>query len=247
MQELHLQDKKSLILALFILQALFSGTVFSQGAPDRMSTNKEDAWISCTPGINPNALRGIGHWIRYDLGMKKQLGKSTFWNLNHPDLLDSGVREIAIDVSDDGLVWQEAATYKLEKAGASGFYNGVEGPDLNNATGRYLLITALSNHGGACYGLAEIRIEATIPSNTEQTDNSPQNPRLDAIPNPAVDHILIGGKKPLAGEPYHLLDISGRQVGSGRYNAESGISVSGLAPGLYLVRISNTEVKFVKI
>ncbi len=146
--------------AVLVLLTLLARPSLAQNAPDRMSTNKEDAWMSCTPTANPNPVRGVSHWIRYDLGTSRQLNASTFWNINHPDHIASGIKDFAVDISADGTLWQNVGTYTLAQANASGFYSGTTGPDFNHATGRYLLITALSNYGGPCYGFAELRIEA---------------------------------------------------------------------------------------
>lgn len=179
MKPMILTDKKSgtqlslfsmVLWLLLVFLTLWARPVSAQNAPDRISTDKEDAWMSCTPGQNPNPARGVSHWIRYDLGFERQLNKSTFWNLNHPDHLNSGVREFAIDISSNGTTWTHLGNFTLAKANASGFYSGIAGPDFNNATGRYLLFTALSNYGGPCYGLAEIRIEAAQALPVDFTD-----------------------------------------------------------------------------
>lgn len=247
MQQSYFHYNSINIFHLLVFFTMFAGPAISQDAPDRMSTNKEDAWVSCTPRQNPNAQRGVSHWIRYDMGMVRQLGKSTFWNLNHPEYLDSGVREFAVDLSNDGITWQHAGNYSLDRAGASGFYNGVQGPDFNKATGRYLLITAISNHGGPCYGFAELRVEAVLATGVEVVDTAKNIGSLEVKPNPANDYLNIEADFPLAGKPYDIVSMSGQPVLSGTYSADAGIAVSNLLPGMYFIRISGREAKFVKM
>ena len=40
----------------------------AQAYPDRHSNVSDDAWLSGTATQSPNAIRGVVHWIRYDLG-----------------------------------------------------------------------------------------------------------------------------------------------------------------------------------
>lgn len=316
-----------LLWLLLVMLSLWARPVKAQNAPDRISTNKEDAWMSCTPSQNPNPARGVSHWIRYDLGFERQLNNSTFWNINHPSHVNSGIREMAIDISSDGTTWNHLGNFILDKANASGFYSGVDGPDFNNATGRYLLFTALSNHGGPCYGLAEIRIEAAqalpvdfvdvwtdcdkgeilwhvtnqsnnsgfyvqqssdgvdwndlgfVPSLTHGSDrysyrvsresldgylrimqadlngtrkaskviqaNCSGSSLFEIRPNPTTDMITVEGNLALEGEHYNVYDVNGRVVKAGTFTSGSSIPVSGLAPGIYVISISDVLLKFV--
>ena len=73
-----------------------------QAFPDRHTTNAFDAWISCEPSPNPNPARGTSHWIRYDFGQSYSLYDLTLWNLNHPQYVSSGLRNVIIDYSTNG-------------------------------------------------------------------------------------------------------------------------------------------------
>ena len=132
----------------------------SQGQiyPDRHTTNAYDGWISCEKSNNPNPARGSSHWIRYDFGQTYALHDVVFWNMNHPDHLVNGLKNVLIEYSTNGSTWHFVDTFTVPKAPASGFYEGVQGPDLGGVNARYLLITAVDNHGGGCYGLSEFRV-----------------------------------------------------------------------------------------
>jgi hypothetical protein len=129
----------------------------AQCYPDRHSTNFFDGWISCEPAMSPNILRGPGHFIMYDFGKVYALGQVRIWNTNDPAHLDWGMKDVVIDYSMDGVHWVEAGQFTFPQASGLSTYEGAEGPNLDDAQARYLLITALSNYGGTCYGFSEIK------------------------------------------------------------------------------------------
>lgn len=165
----------------------FSLTIRAQIFPDRHTTNAFDGWISCTKSTNPNALRGASHWIRYEFNTVVNLFDMTIWNLNHPDYIKDGFNTVIIDVSTDGSSWTLIDTFTFPKAPGSGFYEGFRGPDLGGVTARYLLITALSNHGGGCYGLSEMRVYTT------EQDHQDLKFDFTACENDGIQVNLTGG------------------------------------------------------
>jgi hypothetical protein len=135
-------------------------SMFGQCFPDRHSTNWFDGWLSCNPSENPNSDRGATHWILYDYGEVFNLGPSQLWNANDPSNLSNGMRDIIIDYSLDGVEWTSAGNYTLEIANGHPTYEGHSGPDLTGIQARFLLITAVNNWGGSCYGFSELKVEA---------------------------------------------------------------------------------------
>lgn len=148
--------KLNLIIIIF---SFFTISIFAQRSPDRHSTVSRDSWISCTTSANPNAERGNSHWLMFDFGIKYKLGESKFWNYNHPDNLNYGIQNYAVDISNDGVTWTKVGEFMLPQANASGFYEGSNGPDFNDLIARYLLITPQSNYGGSCYAISELKID----------------------------------------------------------------------------------------
>lgn len=144
-----------------ILLLLFQG-LQAQCYPDRHNTNWFDAWTSCTPSPNPNTTRGDGHWILYNLGHLYELKDSKFWNANHPDFLQDGLKDVVIDYSVDGINWEEWGTFTLPMATGDKTYEGSTGPDFTATTARYVLITAMDNHGGNCYSMSELKINVDV-------------------------------------------------------------------------------------
>lgn len=159
----------------------------AQCFPDRHNSSPDAMWVSCETSTSPNAARGDSHWILYDLGEDKKLGQIHLWNINHPDGLESGAKQIVIDYSDDGVLWEEWGSYDIDMAQGSGFYEGAAGPDLDGLQTSHLLLTITENHGGPCAGFAEIRIETSEISSV--SDVEPAD--FSLYPNPATEYTMV--------------------------------------------------------
>lgn len=146
------------ILLLFISILFVQQTLTAQCYLDRHNTTWYDAWTSCETSPNPNAAREDSHWLQYDLGHFYLLKNSQFWNANRPEHLQNGLKDVVIDVSLDGENWTEWGTYTLSQATGKNIYEGEVGPDFSEVLARYVLITAIDNHGGDCYSLSEMKI-----------------------------------------------------------------------------------------
>ncbi len=155
---------------LFFTLLFFEGHfIQAQVYPDRHTTNVQDMWISCEQSTNPNPIRDLSHWILYEFQNVISIHDLQIWNLNHPDYLDDGLNDVIVEVSQDGENWRLIDTFSFPRAAASGIYQGFWGPDLKGAPAKFLLLTALSNHGGRCYGLSEVRV-FTIPKKSQDLD-----------------------------------------------------------------------------
>jgi hypothetical protein len=143
---------------IYIYILLLSVKLVAQCYPDRHSTSWYDAWVSCEKSENPNAERGVSHWVQYDLGAIYSLKTSHFWNINDPLHLDYGVREMAVDLSLDGINWEPFGAFDLEISEGKPIYEGVSGPDFESTLARFVLITVLDNYGGNCSGFSEMKI-----------------------------------------------------------------------------------------
>ena len=141
--------------------------IAAQCDPDRHGTSALDGWLSCQVSANPGNTAGQTHWIRYDFGQSIAMHDFHIWNMNHPDYLDDGVKDILIEYSSDGNGWTAVDTFTCPRANGSGFYRGFRGPDLGGISARYLLITPISNYGGGCYGFSEIKIYTGPKSENE--------------------------------------------------------------------------------
>lgn len=234
-----------------LLIALFVGllqTGKSQCFPNRHSTNFFDGWISCEKSQSPNPARGVSHFIMYDYGKAYKLGQVEIWNTNDPAHLDWGMQDVVIDYSLDGVNWYEAGQYTFPQANGLSTYEGAEGPHLNDIEAQYLLITGLSNYGGTCYGLSEIKIEGeeVIISDVEQvTELSCVGVTL--YPNPFTEKVQINLAPGCTGDLlYMIYDAQGKIVSSSKTNLISGQNTtiefgSDLPSGTYTIHLENNH------
>jgi hypothetical protein len=128
---------------------------------DQLDNNPENNWVSCQVSPNPNNIRGIGHWILYDLGERFELYQTQIWNYNVTNNLTNGMETVAIDYSPDGNNWQEFGTYNWPLASGDPAYTGFSGPNFNGLYARYILISSLDG-GAACKGLGKIAFTAVL-------------------------------------------------------------------------------------
>ena len=95
----------------------------------------------------------------YDLRHKYRLGQGKLWNINAPDKLTEGFNSFAVDYSLDGDNWETLGEFTASQAPGDPLYEGEELFNFSGDSARYVLLTALSNYGGECYGIAEMRID----------------------------------------------------------------------------------------
>ena len=207
---------------------------------DRHNGNWFDSWISCEESINPNPDRGESHWIMYDFHHTYSLSTSKIWNLNIPDETDRGMNQVVIDYSVDGTTWTEWGEFTIPEAPGVGTYEGVTGPNFGGIFAKYLIITAINNHGGNCTGFSELRIDVEdviISSLPEIEDNGCLD--ISVYPNPHNDAF---NSKILSQCPeaivWTLYDARGSLIREGSINAIQeenylDISTDRLPSGLY--------------
>ena len=160
------------LLLVVVTVFLSTGFLSAQCNEDRHSTEGFDGWISCQTSNNPNAARGKTHWLRYNFNQNTALHDVRIWNINHPDYLDDGVKEVIIDYrTGTSGSWQNAGTFTIPRANGSSNYSGRFICDLKGINARQLLITPVSNYGGGCMGLSELKIYKGPYTGTAVTRN----------------------------------------------------------------------------
>ena len=243
--------KKSII---FILVLIFiNGNLYSQCFPDRHNTNWFDSWISCETAPNPNQSRGDSHWILYNLNHKYKLGQMHVWNTNSTDILDYGLREVLIDISDDGINWTEIGLYNFEKSEGFSTYEGFDGPNLEGLEAKFVLLTALSNWGGSCYGLSEIRIDVNGTVSNILPPDHDDCISVELFPNPIVNNSKVKIKLKCGNDiiNYSIQDITGKVVLNGQskpinYEAVIENQFLDLAAGSYIFSLKQNNISVKK-
>lgn len=229
---------KKFLTCIAILASVHAG--LAQCDSDAHSTSLSDAWLSCQTGVNPNPAREEGHWILYDMGEVRAFYGSHFWNLNVQGSTGQGVRDCVFDVSFDGDTWFQAGEFEFAQAPGSSSYTGIEGPDFEGISGRYLLLTVLSNWDGSnCSGFGEIRVEIG-----EGTVNVEENELTFGVyPNPATDLLTIRNYEQ-GTVTVEVFNIAGRMVYTELMTGSTlRINVSQFAPGLYVARLYDQHGK----
>jgi F5/8 type C domain-containing protein len=188
-------------LCLIVLCTLFSTGAASQCDTLRHNSTWFDGWISCEETANPNAARGNGHWILYDFNQVYTMFEMRVWNTNAPDILDYGMKNVVIDISDDGTTWTEFGQFLFPQGSGDSRYEGVDAMNFDSTNARYVLITGIDNYGGSCFGLSEVRIRARdlCPQDKIQwiagdgTWDIPANWCSNRVPNQDDDVIIPSG------------------------------------------------------
>lgn len=211
---------------------------------DRHNTNWFDGWASCEVSESPNADREEGHWILYNFGQAYNMGEMYIWNTNDPEHLDWGMSDFVIDYSLDGENWEEWGSYSVDMASGLSTYEGEEGPDLSGVSAQYVLVTALGNHGGECYGLSEIRFGVTGPFvNTTHVDNENWCLNVLAYPNPFVEKVTLDIQSNCGEDVnYWISDALGKMVFApraidGSVATTLNFTALGLPQGIYTLSV----------
>jgi len=234
-------NKTITIIAFTVLA--YTGS-FAQCYPDRHNTSWFDGWISCAAKPNPNPVRGESHWIMYEMNHVYQLGQMHIWNTNVPDYLNYGIENAVIDVSYDGVNWTEVGQFTFQQADGTSTYEGFEGPDLEGYEGRYLLITGLSNYGGFCYGLSEIRVDVLGITGTSNEVAKDDCLSVDVFPNPIASfskaHIYANCSSNEI--QYFIQDLTGRTLLSGTKRLSNNeaildLNLQELVSGSYILNL----------
>ncbi|MBK8955163.1 MAG: hypothetical protein IPM34_06355 [Saprospiraceae bacterium] len=218
----------------------------AQCFPDRHSTNWFDSWVSCYAKANPNPAHPESHWILFDLNKLYRIDRMKIWNLNDPDRLSWGMQEIAIDYSEDSLLWNHAGQFVLDQASGNNRYEGMPWTDLTIPKARFVLITAISNFGGNCAGLSEVFFSAEKVQSPVDVDEEElaSEYSVDIQPNPFTDLTSLSFQgKPGTRIFYQITDLFGKSIESGYANLDNGYAFTKLStrkwlPGSYVL-ISN--------
>lgn len=120
----------------------------------------------CGMNASDMATFQLNENVVFSLEHAESLGQLYIWNYNADGQLNCGVKDITVQYSVDGANWSTLGTYTLNQSNAeeNTAHGGCvaanyETPiNFGGVSGKYISITATSNHGGATTGLSEIRL-----------------------------------------------------------------------------------------
>ncbi len=226
---------KNFLLLPFLLIAHLS---WAQCGDTTHTTTTEDTWTSCQMAENPNSSRGMGHWIKYDLGYIYNIESFHIWNANQSEETDRGFRQVVIDYSLDGQQWQELGQYELGEASGYQSYTGEPVDGFDPIQARYVIITAETNWGdGSCYGLSEVKFNLGEVTGTQLVQESS---RLGLYPNPTTGlvNLDLGDLQPAN---LRVVDLNGRIMLELTKDIPNQLNLSNLPAGLYFVSVRDIQ------
>lgn len=108
-------------------------------------------------------VKDDGKQFVFDAGHSEKLGELHIWNYNAAKDTQSGLKEVAVYLSEDGETYERFGEFVLAQASGEA---GSEATDLEDGgcidfggrSARFIKIEAKSNYGGNGYGLSEIRL-----------------------------------------------------------------------------------------
>lgn len=145
---------------------------------DNLNPSEEASWQSCSSAANPNPARNAAnHWIKYSFDDIYKFNSSRIWNYNVNNETDKGLRQVVIDYSMDGINWSSlGGVYNWPQAPGLADYSGFVGPNFNDVKAKYILFSALNNHGDpSCSGFSKVTFNALLcnPKDTPCDDGDP--------------------------------------------------------------------------
>ncbi len=250
--------KKIIIVSMFFV---FNFTnIVAQCFMDRHNTTWFDEWISCAASMNPNPVRAESHWILYNLNHPYELYQMHIWNTNAPEYLTYGMQNIAIDISNDGNNWIEVGEFEIPIADGTSTYEGLDLFDFEGSSAQYILITGLTNHGGSCFGLSEIRIDVAdapvVSIDEEAVDAACLSAKIFPNPVNGTSKAIISSYCNTAPIIYSIHDISGKVLKRGEIlpasnEVELEINSLPIVSGYYILSLRQLDmvrrVKIVKV
>ena len=228
-----------LLTAFFVFGAL---STHAQCLDNIHSPFAEDAWLSCQTSINPVPERGAGHWLQYDLGYSYLLDSMFIWNYNVWGSTGNGVKEMAIDYSEDGVNWTHMGNFEIAQAPGSWKYDTPELIEMGNVAARYLSLTFIDSWSNEsdCVGISEMKIAVNQPTSTEELLESSL---VNIFPNPCSEILNIEINEVNDIHTIHILNALGQVVES--YNStvinRKAINVSTLNDGVYYLLLKSNE------
>jgi len=187
---------------------------------------------------NPNKEREAGHWISHDFGNTYRLGEAHIGNVNAPEILNQGFREFHIDYNTVGNAGKNLGFYAINQASGLSTNEGESIGSFSGDTARFVLLTEESNWGGACSGLAEVRIEVVEILARLNSILSGDYLKVSIYPNPQSGSFNFGLQSACEEAIYYALYAhTGKKVWAANAPAGNGfiqreIDTRALAPGM---------------
>ncbi|MEE9373301.1 MAG: T9SS type A sorting domain-containing protein [Saprospiraceae bacterium] len=239
-----MNNQRVIISIIFLFLSFFFHSIYAQCYPDRHNTTLDGHWLSCSESSSPNPGRNKGHWILFELDKINTIRSLQIWNVNHPDYLRSGAKKITLDYMDANGQWKTHEAFTVKKGDGSGFYEGETLQMSEDVTTDKVLLSITENHGGGCYGMAEVKLNLK-PTSTPTQDIAEDHFEVTINPNPF--HLFTSvtirdlEEKTIS---YEVINNVGQVISLNQATTHQGIAqfdinVSDMPSGQYYLKITD--------
>ncbi len=172
---------------------------------DEHSVNVDDMWIAGPDGDQPV-------WLQFEFDEVYKLYEMAVWNYNalFEDFLGFGLKDVTIEISEDGDVWTTLGDYEFARAPSLRSYTANTRVDMQGVPARYVRFNVNSTWGNnGKYGLSEVRF-TYVP--VRARDPRPS----DGAANVALDPVLSwrAGREAASHEVYFSADRAAVEDGT---------------------------------
>jgi hypothetical protein len=198
---------------------------------------------------NPNnsfyAANAVGS-IDFDLGGTFLVDGLAFWNTNAPGPGGTGIKDVMISSSLDGVTYTPIAGSPTVFSQVMTPTTPAESFTFAEVTASYIRFDVLSNFDGSnLVGFAEVAFSgvATLGVNDNVLEQN-----VNLFPNPARDFITISNGTDVMINSIEIYDMNGRLVHQLKVDSTSDqtINVSELTTGMYFINITSDQATVVK-
>jgi hypothetical protein len=190
--------------------------------------------------------------IDFDLGGNYRVEGLTFWNENGPGPGGTGIQDVVISSSIDGINFTPIAGAPMMFTQVMSPISPAEQFSFTAVSAKHIRFDVVSNYGdmGGLVAFAEVAFEGTIiPLSVSNIDLFHS---ISIYPNPALDFVTLENNSNTELEGVKIYDISGRLlqdvVITNSFNHR--INISNLSTGIYMFHIygdhSSTIKKVIK-
>jgi hypothetical protein len=200
-----------------------------------------------SPGNSFLATNDTGS-IDFDLGGSFLVDGLAFWNENAPGPGQTGIQDVVISSSEDGVTYTPIAGAPTSFAQVMSPTSAAEQFSFTEITASFIRFDVLSNYGdpGNLVAFAEVAFSGV---STLGVSDSVLADALRLYPNPAKDVITISNNSNIELEGIAIYDMNGRlvkQIETIDNSRNQTINISELTYGIYLIRIYNNQANTVK-